>query len=76
MQDCRPVCVPFTIGMKLFISNCLTSPSEMEDMSRVHYQTAVLSLTYVMACTRPDNAQAMGVLSRYMSNIGSSLGCN
>ncbi|GLJ29753.1 hypothetical protein SUGI_0587340 [Cryptomeria japonica] len=70
MQNCRPLSVPFTVGMKLSVLDCPTSPLEMEDMSRVPYQSAVGSLMYVMVCTRLDIAQAAGVLSRYMSNPG------
>ena len=39
---------------------------EEDDMSRVPYVSAVGSLMYEMACTRPDIAHAMGVLSRFM----------
>lgn len=70
MQNCRPLSVPFTVGMKLSILDCPTSPLEMEYMSRVPYQSAVGSLMYAMVCTRLDIAQAVGVLSRYMSNPG------
>ena len=59
-----------TMGTKLSSSQCPTSPSEMEEMSRVPYQSVVGSLMYVMVCTRLDIAQAVGVLSRYMSNPG------
>jgi hypothetical protein len=36
-------------------------------MSHVPYSSVVGSLMYVMVCTRPDIAHAVGVLSRYMS---------
>ncbi|XP_056164317.1 secreted RxLR effector protein 161-like [Syzygium oleosum] len=39
-------------------------------MARIPYASAVGSLMYAMVCTRPDIAQAVGVLSRYMSNPG------
>ena len=39
-------------------------------MSRVPYASAVGSLMYAMVCTRPDIAQAVGVLSRFMANPG------
>ena len=39
-------------------------------MSRVPYASVVGSLMYAMVCTRPDIAHAVGVLSRYMSNLG------
>jgi hypothetical protein len=39
-------------------------------MSKVPYENAVGSLMYLMVCTRPDLAYAMGKVSRYMSNPG------
>jgi hypothetical protein len=39
-------------------------------MSRVPYSSAVGTLMYVMVCTRPDIAHAMGVLRKYMNNLG------
>jgi hypothetical protein len=39
-------------------------------MSRVPYSSAVGSLMYVMVCTRLDIAHAVGVVSRYMNNLG------
>jgi hypothetical protein len=37
-------------------------------MSRVSYSSTIGSLMYVMVCTRPDMAHAVGVVSRYMNN--------
>ncbi|KAL0551898.1 hypothetical protein IC582_010990 [Cucumis melo] len=56
-----------------FKLSCKQSPStnkEREDMSKVPYASAVGSLMYVMVCTRPDIAHAVGVVSRFMSNPG------
>ena len=39
-------------------------------MSRVLYASAVGSLMFAMICTRPDIAQAVGAVSRYMANPG------
>jgi hypothetical protein len=39
-------------------------------MSRVPYSSVVDILMYVMVCTRPDIAHAVGVVSRYMNNPG------
>ncbi|KAH9669264.1 hypothetical protein KPL70_021723 [Citrus sinensis] len=39
-------------------------------MSRVPYASAVGSLMFAMICTRPDIAQAVGAVSRYMANPG------
>ena len=47
------------------------SPStykEKEDMRRVLYASIVGSLMYVMVCTKPDIAYAVGVVSRFLSN--------
>ena len=49
------------------------SPSidkEKEDIRRVSYALVVGSLIYVMVCTRPDIAYAVGVVSRFLSNPG------
>ena len=39
-------------------------------MVKVSYASAIGSLMYVMVCTRPDIAQAVGAVSRYMNNPG------
>src|SRR6187200_353775 len=39
-------------------------------MAKVPYASAVGSLMNAMVCTRPDIAQAVGVISRFMSNPG------
>eukprot|EP00253_Pinus_taeda_P016283 PITA_16283 len=49
---------------------CTKTQEEEEDMSRVPYASAFSRLMYVMVCTRPDIAHAMGVLSRFMSKPG------
>ena len=39
-------------------------------MPKVPYSLVVGSLMYAMVCTRPEIAHAMGVVSRYMNNLG------
>jgi hypothetical protein len=39
-------------------------------MSRLPYSSTVGSLMYVMVCIRLDIAHAVGVVSRYMNNLG------
>ena len=39
-------------------------------MSRVRYASVVGSLMYAMVCTRLDIAHTVGVLIRFMSNLG------
>jgi len=43
---------------------------EIDYMSKVPYSSAVGSLMYAMVCIRPDIAHAVGVVRRYMNNIG------
>ena len=43
---------------------------DKKDMAKVPYASAVGSLMYFMVCTRPDNAHAVGVVSRFMSKPG------
>ena len=37
-------------------------------MTKVSYASTVGSLMYAMVCTRPDMAQVVGVISRFMNN--------
>ena len=39
-------------------------------MSNISYSSAVGSLMYAMVCTRPYISHVVGVVSRYMSNLG------
>ncbi|KAJ6978840.1 hypothetical protein NC653_027111 [Populus alba x Populus x berolinensis] len=45
-----------------------SNEAERMEMSRVLYESAVGSLMFVMICTRPNIAQAVGAASRYMAN--------
>ncbi|KAE8716977.1 cytochrome P450 71A9-like [Hibiscus syriacus] len=70
MKDCKPISTPLPINFKLSSSMSPSSEEEMMEMSRVPYASAVGSLMFSMICTRPDIAQAVGVVSRYMANPG------
>ena len=70
MVDCIPLCVLVSMGTKLFVDDCPKSPSEVEDMSRVPYASAVGSLMYAMVYTRPKISQVVGVLTQFMANPG------
>ncbi|PKI49853.1 hypothetical protein CRG98_029764 [Punica granatum] len=39
-------------------------------MKKVPYSSVVGSLMYAMVCTRPDIAHSIGVVSRFLSNLG------
>ncbi|XP_073148775.1 retrovirus-related Pol polyprotein from transposon TNT 1-94 isoform X1 [Henckelia pumila] len=70
MQDSKPVSTPLPINFKLSSEMCPSSEAEKMEMSRVPYASAVVSLMFAMICTRPDIAQAVGAVSRYMTNPG------
>ncbi|KAE8662818.1 hypothetical protein F3Y22_tig00113124pilonHSYRG00138 [Hibiscus syriacus] len=69
-KNCKPISTPLPINFKLSSSMSHSSEEERMKMSRVPYASAVRSLMFVMICTRPDIAQAVGVVSRYMANPG------
>ncbi|KAK9218753.1 hypothetical protein WN943_007390 [Citrus x changshan-huyou] len=70
MQDCKSISTPLPVNFKLSSSMRPSNEAERNDMSRVPYASAVGSLMFAMICTRPDIAQAVGVVSRYMANPG------
>ena len=47
-----------------------SNEAERMEMSRVPYASAMGSLMFAMICTRPDIAQAVGAVSRFISNPG------
>jgi hypothetical protein len=61
LADARARSVPLGTGDKL------TKEGEPLDTKRVPYSGCVGSLLYLSACTRPDMAQAVGALARYMA---------
>ncbi|RDX71499.1 hypothetical protein CR513_49143, partial [Mucuna pruriens] len=70
LQDCKPISTPLPTNFKLSSKMSPSSEEERMEMSRVPYASAVGSLMYAMICTRPDFAQAVGVVSKFMGNPG------
>ena len=70
MQDCKPISTPIPVNFKLSSRMSPSNEAERMEMSRVPYASAVGSLMFAMICTRPDIAQAVGAVSRYMANPG------
>ena len=70
MQDSKPIFTPLPVNFKLSSSMSPSNEAERMEMSRVPYASAVGSLMFAMICTRPDIAQAVGAVSRYMANPG------
>ncbi|GJS59835.1 zinc finger, CCHC-type containing protein [Tanacetum coccineum] len=61
--DCTPVSTPMDTSEKLM-------PNNGQAVSQLEYSRVIGCLMYVMTCTRPNIAFAVGKLSRYTSNLG------
>jgi hypothetical protein len=70
MSECKPVSTPLDPGCHLTREMCPKLQADIRDMSDVPYRNAVGSLMYLMVCTRPDIANAVGIVSQYMQNPG------
>jgi hypothetical protein len=70
MNNVKPVKVPLVSHFKLSSSLCPSNDEENEYMSHVPYVNVVRSLMYVMVSIRPDISHAIGVVNRYMENLG------
>nr|GFD48371.1 retrovirus-related Pol polyprotein from transposon TNT 1-94 [Tanacetum cinerariifolium] len=60
--------MPLAGHFKLSLKNCPVRDCGVERMSMVPYANAVVSLMYLMVCTRPNIAYAVSVVSRYLAN--------
>jgi len=70
MHYSKPMDTPVEKGLTLSLDQCPKTYKEKERMSNVPYTSAIGSLMYVMLCTRPDICYAIGLVSRYQSNLG------
>lgn len=61
MEQSKPFDTPSSTAIKL------TADGEPLDIKTHPYSTLIGSLMYLSSCTRPDIAQAVGALTRYMS---------
>ena len=61
MQNCK------SISTSLLV---ISSKVKRKEMSRVPYASTVWNLMFVIICTRLDIVQAVGAVSRYMTNPG------
>jgi hypothetical protein len=62
MAECKPLSVPLSPAAKL------TKDGEPLDTTAYGYAQLIGSLMYLSVCTRPDIAQAVGALARYMAS--------
>ena len=70
MQNEKIVSTPLVSHLKKNKDICPKTQEEMDYMFKTTYALAVGSLMYAMVCTRPNISHAVGVLSRYMNNLG------
>jgi hypothetical protein len=70
MQNAKPISTPLASHFKLTKEMCPKTQEEIEYMYRVPYSSAVGSLMYAMVCTRPDIAHVVGVVRKYINNLG------
>ena len=70
MNKENPVNVPLASPFNISSGLCPSSVEEKDYMSHVRYANTIGCLIYAMVCTRPDISHAVGVISKYMENIG------
>jgi hypothetical protein len=68
MADCRPLSVLTVVGTKISVEQYPTTPTKMEDMNFVPYDSVFGSLLYAMVSAILDISQEVGVLSQFMAN--------
>lgn len=68
-SDAKFVKTPLASHFKLLHEQSSKNYDELERMSKIPYALAVGILIYVMVCTRPNIALAVGAMSRYMANL-------
>uniref|UniRef100_A0A803KS96 Uncharacterized protein n=1 Tax=Chenopodium quinoa TaxID=63459 RepID=A0A803KS96_CHEQI len=70
MKSAKSVVTPLAPHSRLSSKQSPTTAKDKAYMDNVPYASAVGSLMYAMVCTRPDISQAVGVVSRFMANLG------
>ena len=70
MKNEKPISTPFSNHFKLIKEMCPKTQEEIKYVSKVPYSSAVGSLLYAMVCIRPNITHAVGVVRRYINNLG------
>ena len=70
MQNCKSIGCPIAAGHKLTKAMIPTSKSEVEEMEKVPFRSAVGSLIYLVTGPRPDIAVAVGEVAKFCNNPG------
>jgi hypothetical protein len=70
MDKCKVSSTPLCPKMKLSVKQGPADNNERARMAEIPYREAIGSLMYLMVSTRPDLAQAVGILSRFLNDPG------
>ena len=70
MHDCKPGDTPMAKGDKFSHNQCPKNNFEIQEMQQIPYALAIGSLMYAQVCKRLDIAYIVGMLGRYLSNLG------
>lgn len=68
MQECKSGDTSIAKGDKFNLSHCPKGNLEIQEMQKIPYASAVVSLMYAKVCMRQDIAFIVGMLGRYFSN--------
>ena len=68
MEKEKLVSTPLANHFRLSTTQCPKTDNEVQDMSKVPYASAVGCLMYAMVCIRPDLAQAVSAVIKFLSN--------
>lgn len=70
MAEAKVVSTPLVGHFRLFSDMCPKTPEDEEFMKGIPYCSAVGSIMYAMVCTCSNIAHAVGVVSKFMNNLG------
>ena len=62
--------LPMSQGIHLSKKISPKTSKERNRMSSIPYASAIRSIMYAMLCTRPDVAYALGIVSRFQTDLG------
>ena len=70
MEESKRGYLPMSQGIHLSKRMSPKTPKERNRMSSIPYTSTVGSIMYAMLCTRPDVAYALGIVSRFQTDLG------
>lgn len=70
MIDSKPVSLSITNHFKLSSEKSSQTDEEFDMMRKIPYTNPVGSIMYLMICFRPDFGHGIGILNRFITNLG------